>query len=116
MRSTADEDRPPVAWSVVLPVLAAKAMAHALALVNYGYFRDELYYLAFTRPLGDDTAQGDIAIVRPVARRGHRACGRVCAPLYRCGCADPSGPLASQRAERVPEIVQITQKFGDILP
>jgi Dolichyl-phosphate-mannose-protein mannosyltransferase len=49
--STADEDRPPLAWSVVLPVLAAKAVLHALALVNYGYFRDELYYLASTRHL-----------------------------------------------------------------
>ncbi|RPJ74804.1 MAG: phospholipid carrier-dependent glycosyltransferase, partial [Acidobacteria bacterium] len=45
--------RTPLAAALVAPLgfAALKLLLHALAITNYGYFRDELYYLACSRHL-----------------------------------------------------------------
>src|SRR5512140_2093836 len=39
------------AWIVPLAFAVAKLVLHALAVENYGYFRDELYYIACSKHL-----------------------------------------------------------------
>ncbi len=41
----------PVAWGLLLAIAAAKVVVHLFAITRYGYFRDELYYLASTEHL-----------------------------------------------------------------
>ena len=45
--------RPPLPDVPVVPLLfaALKLLLHALAITNYGYFRDELYYIACSKHL-----------------------------------------------------------------
>ncbi len=43
--------RPPVATGVLLGLALAKLLAHFTAITQYGYFRDELYYIACSRHL-----------------------------------------------------------------
>jgi hypothetical protein len=40
--------RTTVAWRALLLLAAAKLAVHLVAIERYGYFRDELYYLAST--------------------------------------------------------------------
>ena len=42
---------PPLAWRTLLALAAAKLALHLIAIEQYGYFRDELYYLASTEHL-----------------------------------------------------------------
>ena len=42
---------PPLAWPALLATAAAKLLLQLLAVHQYGYFRDELYYLASTEHL-----------------------------------------------------------------
>lgn len=41
----------PVAWGLLRAIAAAKVLVHLAAITRYGYFRDELYYLASTEHL-----------------------------------------------------------------
>ena len=46
------ESTPPLAWSVLIALCAAKLLLHIFTSVrHYGYFRDELYYLDMARHL-----------------------------------------------------------------
>jgi hypothetical protein len=44
--------RPPLAVGTLASLAAVKLLVHLLAIDQYGYFRDELYYLASTEHLG----------------------------------------------------------------
>ncbi|HJY76619.1 MAG TPA: hypothetical protein VKE95_08300, partial [Burkholderiales bacterium] len=41
-----DTRRPPIAWGWLALVAAVLVCVHALCLTQYGWFRDELYYLS----------------------------------------------------------------------
>lgn len=43
---------PPLDWKALIALAAAKLIIHLPALLNYGYFRDELYFLDCGRHLG----------------------------------------------------------------
>ncbi len=43
--------QPPLANGILASIVLAKLLLHLLAINNYGYFRDELYYLASTEHL-----------------------------------------------------------------
>jgi 4-amino-4-deoxy-L-arabinose transferase-like glycosyltransferase len=45
------DERPPLAWAAVLPLVAIKLALSVSVLTRYGWFRDELYYVASTRHL-----------------------------------------------------------------
>ena len=42
----------PVAWGALMPIAVVTLVVHLVALNQYGFFRDELYYLANTAHLG----------------------------------------------------------------
>ena len=44
-----DRRRPPVAWSLVLPVAAAELLLLVATANRYGYHRDELYFRVAAR-------------------------------------------------------------------
>src|SRR6187401_3372665 len=52
LRSTvADGSRPLDALAIPLAFAALKLLLHALAITHWGYFRDELYYIACSKHL-----------------------------------------------------------------
>ena len=47
-RQIDEEATPQLAWTALLGLAVTKVLLHLFAIDQYGYFRDELYYLAST--------------------------------------------------------------------
>lgn len=43
-----DEEATQIAWTALLGLVVAKVLLHLFSIDQYGYFRDELYYLVST--------------------------------------------------------------------